>query len=100
MHNIYIGNLSATTTEHALRILFQPFGEILSVTIATDRDSKGPRGFAFVEMENEEEAKRAIAAINGSMLDEHQLEVNEARDKQNRGTSINSNMRRHRQHPY
>lgn len=100
MHNIYVGNLSATTTERALRGLFEPFGEVSSVTLVTDRDSGGPRGFAFVEMIDESAAKEAIRAINGTLVDEHRLEVNEARSKENKGTSINSKMRRHRQHPY
>ena|GEM_PF-6484735 len=55
--NIYIGNLSFDTTEDTLRASFGAYGEVTSVNIVTDRYSGRPRGFAFVEMENDEAAE-------------------------------------------
>ncbi len=100
MYNIFVGNLSPTTSEHSLRTLFEPFGHVQSVTVVTDRDSGGPRGFAFVEMRNEAEANQAINAIDGTVVDDHRLEVNEARAKENKDTPIDGEMRSHRKHRY
>lgn len=79
--NIYIGNLSYDTTEETLRAAFAAHGEVTSVNIVTDRYSGRPRGFAFVEMENDIEAAAAILALNGQPLDGRQLRVDEARPK-------------------
>ncbi len=82
---LYVGNLPYSVTETALRELFAPCGEIASVAIITDRDTGRPRGFAFVEMADNEGAQKAIATINGTMLDNRQLTVNEARPQPSRG---------------
>jgi len=85
MKNLFVGNLSFQTTESELRALFEPFGEITRVNVVTDRDTGRARGFAFVEMTNDEEAAKAIAALNGKEVDGRALNVNEARPKTERG---------------
>jgi cold-inducible RNA-binding protein len=84
MKNLFVGNLSFQTTETELRTLFEPFGQISRVHIATDRDTGRSRGFAFVDMVNDEEAARAMTALNGKELSGRQLKVNEARPKTER----------------
>jgi cold-inducible RNA-binding protein len=84
MKNIFVGNLSFGATEDALRTLFEAHGTVGRVNIVTDRDSGQPRGFGFVEMNNDAEGDKAIAAINGRDLDGRTLNVNEARPKADR----------------
>ena len=81
MQKIYVGNLSYDTTEDALNDLFAQHGEVSSVTIITDRDTGRPRGFAFVEMSDDNQARAAIEAINGQEVDGRTLTVNEARPR-------------------
>ena len=81
MKNIYVGNLSFGATEDAVRSLFEAHGTVERVNICTDRDSGQPRGFGFVEMTNDSEGDRAIAALNGVDLDGRALNINEARPK-------------------
>lgn len=85
MKNIFVGNLSYGATEQAVRALFEAHGTVERVSIVTDRDTGQPRGFGFVEMSNNAEADRAIAALNGRDLDGRALNVNEARPKADRG---------------
>ena len=84
MKNIFVGNLSFGATEDALRSLFEAHGTVGRVNIVTDRDSGQPRGFGFVEMNNDGEGDKAIAALNGRDLDGRTLNVNEARPKTER----------------
>jgi len=84
MKNIFVGNLSFSATEAALRSLFEKYGPVERVSIATDRESGQPRGFGFVEMTNDAEALKAIAALNGWELEGRTLTVNEARPKTDR----------------
>jgi RNA recognition motif-containing protein len=84
MKNIFVGNLEFSTTEEALRALFETHGTVERVSIMTDRDTGRSRGFAFVEMTSEAEADRAIAALNGTNLGGRTLNVNEARPKPER----------------
>ena len=84
MKNLFVGNMSFQTTESDLRSMFEPFGEITRVNVVTDRDTGRARGFAFVEMTNDEEAAGAIAALNGKEVDGRALNVNEARPKTER----------------
>jgi RNA recognition motif-containing protein len=84
MKNVYVGNMSFETTESDLRSLFEPFGEITRIHVVTDRDTGRARGFAFVEMANDEEAVKAIAALNGKEVNGRALNVNEARPKPER----------------
>lgn len=100
MQNIFIGNLAPKTSPQQLRDIFAAFGEVLSVSLVKNRDTGDPRGFAFVEMSSEAEAKRAIAAVHGSLIDERVVTVNEARPKEQRNSPSTSQMRRHRDHRY
>ena len=78
---IYVGNLAWQTDENELRETFAPHGEVVSAQIITDRESGRSRGFGFVEMENDEEAKAAIDAVNGNEVGGRQLKVNEAKPR-------------------
>jgi len=82
--NIFVGNLDFHATEESLRTLFERYGTVNSARIMTDRDTGRSRGFAFVEMANEAEADKAIAALNGYSMDGRALNVNEARPKPER----------------
>ena len=81
MSNIFVGNLSFQTTQEDLLATFSKFGNVEQVKIVTDRDSGQPRGFAFVEMTNAQDAQKAIAQLNGAELNGRPLNVNEARSK-------------------
>src|ERR1700683_5158793 len=81
MKNLFVGNMSFQTTESELRALFEQFGKITRVHIATDRETGRARGFAFVEMPNDEEAAKAIAGLDGKDVGGRNLKVNEARPK-------------------
>lgn len=84
MKNLFVGNMSFQTTESDLRALFEPFGQITRVHLAMDRETGRTRGFAFVEMDNDEAAAKAIAALDGKQLGGRNLKVNEARPKTER----------------
>ena len=86
MKNLFVGNMSFQTTESELQALFEPFGEVTRVQVMTDRDTGRARGFAFVEMANDEDAAKAIAALNGKEVGGRSLNVNEARPKPERGS--------------
>lgn len=81
MKNIYVGNLELTTSEGKLRKLFQVYGTVDAVTLVKDRDTARSRGFAFLEMPDDGEAEAAIRALDGSLLGQQQLRINEARTK-------------------
>ena len=85
MKKIYIGNCSFHMTESELRALFEPFGAVESASLATDRDTGRSRGFGFVSMTNDEEAEKAMAALNGKEEGGRALVVNEARPQTQRG---------------
>ena len=85
MKNIFVGNLSFSTTEDSVRSYFEPYGTVDRVSIITDRDTGRSRGFAFVEMPNDEEAERAIQALNGQDFGGRRLNINEARPREERG---------------
>jgi cold-inducible RNA-binding protein len=82
---IYVGNFSFKMTEQELRTLFEPFGSIESATVATDRDTGRSRGFGFVSMPNDDEAEKAMAALNGKDSGGRPLTVNEAKPLTQRG---------------
>ena len=86
MKNIYVGNLSFDATEESVRALFETYGTVGRVNIVTDRDTGQPRGFGFVEMANDGEGEKAIAAVNGMELGGRALNVNEARPKAERSS--------------
>lgn len=79
---LYVGNLSYSTTEDALRQAFSAAGTVEEVSIVTDRATGQPRGFAFVQMASAEDAQKAIAALDGKELDGRPLRVNEARERE------------------
>jgi RNA recognition motif-containing protein len=79
--NLYVGNLSFNTSDDGLRAAFERYGPVEAVNIIRDRETGQPRGFAFVELSNDELADRAIAEMNGSSLDGRTLTVNEARPR-------------------
>jgi RNA recognition motif-containing protein len=85
LKNIFVGNLDFSVREEAIRSLFETYGAVERVSIMTDRETGRSRGFAFVEMTNEGEAERAIAALNGTDMSGRALNVNEARPKTERG---------------
>lgn len=82
---LYVGNLSFSTSEDELRQLFEQYGQVASATLVMDRDTGRPRGFGFVEMNDDGEAKAAIAALNGQNVGGRDLTVNEARPREDRG---------------
>lgn len=82
---IYVGNMSFSTTEQTLEGLFSNYGQVDEVSVVTDRETGRPRGFAFVTMSNDEEAKAAIEATNGTEFEGRRLNVNEARPREARG---------------
>ena len=80
MKNIYVGNLDFKTTEESLRSFFEPLGTIHNVKLMLDRKTGLSRGFAFIEMAVPE-ADRAIATLNGKVLDGQAVDVREGRQK-------------------
>lgn len=99
MTNIFVGNLDITVTEQRLREVFAAHGAVETVTVVVDRNTGEPRGMAFVEMPQAAEAQAAIAALDGKMLNERALRVNEARAKlhgEPMPDSVNRDHRRHR----
>ena len=83
--NIYVGNLAHQTTEAELRQAFEAYGKVDSVTIIKDKFTGDSRGFGFVEMPTKEEATAAIAGLNGQNLGGRDLNVNEARPREDGG---------------
>lgn len=84
MKSIFVGNLSFSITEESLRSLFEAYGAVERVSIMTDRDTGQPKGFGFVDMTDDGEAVKAIAALNGKDVEGRTLTVNEARPKGDR----------------
>ena len=82
--NIYVGNLPYAVDRDGLKELFAPFGEVLSTRIVIDRDTNRSKGFGFVEMPNEEQARQAVEAMNGQEVDGRKVVVNEARPREER----------------
>jgi len=83
-NKLYVGNLSYRTEQESLRSLFTQFGEVVSATILTDRDTGRSRGFGFVEMADQDAASAAIQGLNGTEFEGRMLKVNEARERSNR----------------
>ena len=84
---IYVGNLSFQTNDSSLNTAFAAYGEVTSAQVVIDRDTGRSRGFGFVEMPDQAQANAAIAGLNGTMLEGRTLNVNEARDRGDRGPS-------------
>jgi RNA recognition motif-containing protein len=81
---LYVGNLAYTTTEEDLRTLFAQAGEVASVALIKDRDTGRSKGFAFVEMNTQQEAESAIKMFNGTRVADRELTVNIARPREER----------------
>ena len=79
--NLYVGNLDYGVSEKDLRDLFAEYGTVSSAKIIMDKFSGRSKGFGFVEMENQDEAKKAIQELNGATVESRQLTVNEAKPR-------------------
>ncbi len=77
---LYVGNLSYAVNDSSLRALFETYGAVQSATVVVDRDSGRSKGFGFVEM-GDDDAKKAMQALNGSQHEGRTIRVNEARPK-------------------
>jgi RNA recognition motif-containing protein len=77
---LYVGNLSYAVNDSSLRALFEAYGAVQSATVVADRDSGRSKGFGFVEMADED-AKKAMQALNGQQHEGRTIRVNEARPK-------------------
>ena len=82
---IYVGNLPYSADNAQLSQMFSAYGDVVDARVITDRDSGQSKGFAFVEMSTEESARRAIAELNGAMLDNRALRLDEASEGRNGG---------------
>ena len=85
--NIYVGNLSFDVSEENLRQVFEPFGQVSSITIIKDKYSGQSRGFGFVEMPDRAQAQAAIGNLNGKEVLGRQMNINEARPRNDREKS-------------
>src|SRR5262245_12917234 len=81
---LYVGNLTYEVTDAGLAKMFEPHGAVRSVQLVMDRDTGRSKGFGFVEMANDNEARAAIAALNGQQVNGRALTVNEARPREDR----------------
>jgi len=79
--NIYVGNLDYKVTENDLEKVFSEFGTVSSSNVITDKYSGRSKGFGFVTMDDDEEAKKAIAGLNDSTLQNRNIVVNEAKPR-------------------
>ena len=81
MKNLYVGNLAFSATEEQLREMFAKYGAVEKIDLVKDRDTGQPRGFAFLQMTSDEEAGKAIVAVNGATLGGRAMIVSEAKPK-------------------
>ena len=84
---LFVGSLSWNTTDQSLREFFSSVGNVVSAQVIMDRQTGRSRGFGFVEYATEEEAEKAIKELNGQSLDDRNIVVNEAREKNSNDTS-------------
>jgi cold-inducible RNA-binding protein len=87
---LYVGGLAYSVTEKELETLFMEQGKVVSAVVIKDRDSGQSKGFGFVEMEDDEAAKKAIAELNGKEISGRSIIVNEARPQEDRRPSGNN----------
>lgn len=81
---LFVGRLSFSTTDESLLALFSEYGKVLSATVATDRGTNQSKGFGFVEMENQEDAQKAINELDGKTFEDRTIVVNVARPREDR----------------
>ena len=79
--NIYVGNLDYGIDEEDLRGFFEDYGAVKSAKVISDKFSGKSKGFGFVEMDNDDEAKSAMEELNGATVEDRKITVNEARPK-------------------
>ena len=89
MISVYVGNLPYDTTEEQVVELFKQFGEVNRAALVKDRETGRPRGFGFVEMPNDDEARKAIEGLSGKDYEGRPLTVNEARNRSAQRNSAN-----------
>ena len=94
--NLYIGNLDYGVTNEMLQEYFEAVGEVSSAKIITDKITGRSRGFAFVEMPNDDQAQTALDTLNGSTLGKRQISVTEARPKPQNDSYSNDRPQRNR----
>ena len=88
---LYVGNLSFQTSSDDLNSLFAQAGTVESAAVVEDRDTGRSRGFGFVEMSSKEEAQKAIEQFNGKEVNGRNLNVNEAKPREDRGRGFGGN---------
>jgi RNA recognition motif-containing protein len=81
---LFVGNLSFSTTENDLQDAFAAHGTVTEANLMMDRSSGRPRGFGFITMGSPDEAQKALDALNGTMLGDRNITVNEARPREER----------------
>ncbi len=91
---LYVGNLSYDITEEKLRELFTEAGTVDTVEVIMDRETRRPKGFAFVSMSNQAEAENAIRMLNGKMVDNREIKVNLAKPREERPQRFDDRRRR------
>lgn len=84
---LFVGKLSFNTTDESLLALFSQYGKVVSATIAVDRDTNLSRGFGFVEMEDQNDAQKAINALDGKEFEDRIIVVNAARPREERSSN-------------
>jgi RNA recognition motif-containing protein len=84
---LYVGGLPYQTSENDLISLFEQIGQVTSATVIMDRETGRSKGFGFVDMSNAEDGQRAITQLNGTLLGERTITVNEARERQASGNT-------------
>ena len=89
--NIYVGNLSYGVTEDELQQLFVEYGSVVSANLIMDRDTGNPKGFGFVEMENQADAEKAIKELDGSSIKGRNIKVNQARPRNDKSRPKRNN---------
>ncbi len=85
--NIYVSNLSFAVTDEDLREYFAEYGEVASAKVITDKFTNRSRGFGFVEMPDTDAAQKAVAELNGAKVDNREINVTEARPKEQRSNN-------------
>ena len=85
---MYVSNLGFHTADDDLRKLFEPFGSVSSAKVITDRDTGKSRGFGFVEMESDNDAREAMKALNNEEIEGRSISVSEARPREDKRNSF------------
>jgi RNA recognition motif-containing protein len=85
--NIYVSNLSFSVQDEDLRSYFADYGEVSSAKVITDKETNRSRGFGFVEMSDDAAAQKAIAELDGAMVDGRSIKVNVAKPREERSNN-------------